>query len=89
MFLVPTRRALFVFIPTNSEGQISVNLRKKTKRIKTKKKLNSSSVVRLNSRALLCSFFLWDPYVPFSFFLGPFQPRNKLFCLGFNFLYPN
>ena len=32
-------------------------------------------------------FFKWDPHVHFSSFLDPFQPRNNLFCPGFNLFY--
>ena len=87
-----------MFILTNSGGQIFVNLRKETKRIKTKKKLNFFlSAVRLPFypfpyvRFLLLFFFILyvGPICPFIPFLGPFQLRNNLFCLGFNFLYPN
>ena len=83
-----------MFIPTNSDGQIFVNLRK-TNREKKKSNFSLplpeslSDAHRLLSFALIFFlFFMWDPHVPFSFFLCPFKPRNNLFCPGFNFIYP-
>ena len=85
-----------MFIPTKSDRQVSVNLRNN----KGKKKFKKKTFVSANYPFAIHSlpfvgfvsfffFFKWDPHDPFSSFLGPFQPRNNLFCLGFNFIYPN
>ena len=64
-----SRRALFMFIPTNSDDQISVNLRKKTKKI-----------IKLNIFSPSSSF----PSVslPFGFFLLLFDFFLFLFLLN-------
>ena len=38
---------------------------------------------------VLFFFFQVGPTCPFIPLLNPFQPRNNLFCPGFNFIYPN
>ena len=74
-----------MFIPTNSDGQISVNLRKKNYRIKTKK-INSLIMPSVFlSRPLLCLFvfgFLFQvgPTCPFFFhFSIIFSPETIYF----------
>ena len=84
-----------MFIPTNSDGQKLENLRMKEE----KKKLKKTSVSLLHpfffpydALHLFIFYFLIlyvGPTCPFISFLGPFQPRNNLFCPGFNFIYPN
>ena len=90
-----SRRALFVFIPTNSDGQKLVNLRKKGNEKNLKKILLSPSF-RSVSPSLISTFYFYfsfslgvGPTCHFIPLLGLFQPRNNLFCPGFNFIYPN
>ena len=88
-----------MFIPTNSDGQVSVNLRKtKEKKIIKRKTISLSHPFSLSpvSVMFVCFVFIFfsfsldvGPICPFIPFLGPFQPRNNLFCPGFNFIYHN
>ena len=84
-----------MFIPKNSDGQKLENLRMKEEIKKTKKNfcLSAAFVFFFPYDALHLFFFFLILYVgptcPFIPFLGPFQPRNNLFCPGFNFIYPN
>ena len=85
-----SRTTLFVFIPTNSDGQIFVNLRKKNYRIK-KLKINFLLLPSVFlSRPHLClfysfffifNFFKWDPQVHFYSFLVRFSPETNYFVL--------
>ena len=76
-----------MFIPTNSDGQIFVNLRK-INREKKKSNLSLLDAHRLLPFAFNFFFILYvGPTCPFFFLLGPFKPRNNLFCPGFNFIY--
>ena len=83
-----------MFIPTNSDGQKLVNLRKKENE-KNLKKILLSPPFRFVSPYLISTFYFFSfslgvgPICPFIPLLGPFQPRNNLFCPGFNFIYPN
>ena len=69
--------------------------RKKIK--KNKNSLTSHALSPSSSLGLLFilyfvfffSFFYVGPTCPFISLLGPFQPRNNLFCPGFNFLSHN
>ena len=70
-----TRRALFVFIPTNSNCQISVNLRKKEIEKKIKKNFSPHShFLSVCSFIWFCLFFLFDvgPICPFIPLFSPF-----------------
>ena len=84
-----------MFIPTNSDGQKLENLRMKEEKKKTKKKTSVSLpffFFPYDALHLFIFIFLIlyvGPTCPFIPFLGPFQPRNNLFCPGFNFIYPN
>ena len=89
-----------MFDPTNSDDQKLENLRKKTKRIKLKKKNSVSSFHSSDHRLLMFVLFFYfllffsfslvvGPTCPFITLFSPFQPRNNLFCPGFNFLYHN
>ena len=85
-----------MFIPTNLDGQIFVNLRKKLiEKNKIFLPVSSLSTSRSSSPfGFYVLFFVFfslsgthmSLFIPF---LGPFKPRNKLFCPGFNFIYPN
>ena len=87
-----------MFIPTKSDSQIFVNLRNKLIEEKIKIKLSPhfrSSVVFPLPFGFSIFFFFFvffldvGPICPFIPLFGPFQPRNNLFCPGFNFLYLN
>ena len=86
-----------MFIPTNSDGQVFVNLRKKIieKKFKKKKKNLSPQTILPTLLSLFDLVFVFffilyvGPTCPLILLLGPFQPRNNLFCPGFNFIYPN
>ena len=82
MFLVLTRRALFVFIPTNSDGQISVNLRNKLIEEKIKIKLSLLIFVLsrlMSSHFLLCFFFSGTHMSLFLSFSVRFSPETIYF----------
>ena len=98
MFLVITRSPRRVeHFPCLSRRNLTVKTQESEKEIKREKILkffsllpNFHSPIRLNSRAaLLCFFFNVGLTCPFIPLLSPFQPRNKLFCPGFNFIYSN
>ena len=86
-----------MFIPTNSDVHVFVNLRKKIIEKKFKKKNLSPQTIlptllSLFDLVLVFVFFFIlyvGPICPLILLLGPFQPRNNLFCPGFNFIYPN
>ena len=85
-----------MFIPTNSDGQVFVNLRKKIIEKKFKKKNLSPQTILPTLLSLFDLVFVFvffilyvGPTCPLIPLLGPFQPRNNLFCPGFNFIYPN
>ena len=77
-----------MFIPTKSDGQVFMNLRKKISKNKKKKKktkLTSLHPEEIMNKLfdlflfLFFFFFKWDPHVPFSLFLDPFQPETIYF----------
>ena len=87
-----------MFMPTKYGGQIFVNLRMKIWKEKNLK-INFSPPKLLSVPSAPFAFHLFlfffsfslgvGPTCPFILLIGAFKPRNKLFCPGFNFIYPN
>ena len=64
--------------------------------MKEKEKKNQKPSVRAFDSFKFVFYFIFfsfsfdvGPTCPFIILFNPFQPRNNLFCPGFNFLYSN
>ena len=74
-----------MFIPTNSDDQISINLRKKEIEKKIKKFSSHSHSLPVCSFIWFClsffsfSFLMWDPHVPLFHFLVRFSSETIYF----------